>query len=151
MKKNIGKILAVILVVALLATVLCACVPSDPAKAKENLKKNGYTITPDISGILDLGESFGINTKYEEVVVATNGDEKVSIVYFKTTDDAKSYLKELKNNRKESKEEIKKAKDEGKIDDAKYKELMKDFNNYKCGRNGKAVYAGTKAGVKACN
>lgn len=151
MKKNIGKILAVILVVSVLATVLCACVPSDPAKAKENLKKNGYTITPDISGILDLGESFGINTKYEEVVVATNGDEKVSIVYFKTTDDAKSYLKELKNNRKERKEEIKKAKDEGKIDDAKYKERMKDFNNYKCGRNGKAVYAGTKAGVKACN
>lgn len=36
MKKNIGKILAVILVVALLATVLCACVPSKFTKAEAN-------------------------------------------------------------------------------------------------------------------
>lgn len=151
MKKNIGKILAVILVVALLATVLCACVPSDPAKAKENLKKNGYTITPNIGSILDLGESFGVNTKYEEVVAATNGDEFVTITYFKTTDDAKSFLKELKDNKKESKEKLKKAKDSGDISNDDYKKAIDKMNSYKFGRNGKAVYYGTKAGVKAAN
>ena len=51
MKKNIGKILAVILVVALLATVLCACVPSDPAKAKANLEKNGYAMDATVSTV----------------------------------------------------------------------------------------------------
>ena len=40
MKKNIGKILAVILVVALLATVLCAC---NAESFTKKLEKKGYT------------------------------------------------------------------------------------------------------------
>ena len=42
MKKNIGKILAVILVVALLATVLCAC---NAESYQKKLEKKGYAVT----------------------------------------------------------------------------------------------------------
>ena len=42
MKKNIGKILAVILVVALLATVLCAC---NAESYQKKLEKKGYSVT----------------------------------------------------------------------------------------------------------
>lgn len=42
MKKNIGKILAVILVVALLATVLCAC---NAESFTKKLEKKGYTVS----------------------------------------------------------------------------------------------------------
>lgn len=151
MKKNFGKIIALVLVVAVLATVLCACVPTDPAKAKEHLKKNGYTVTPSVSGILDFAANLGINTKYEEVVAATNGDEYVSIYYFKNADDAKSFLKSFKDKRAAAKDELKKQKDAGKISEENYKKAMDEYKNTKVGRTGKAVYIGTKAGVKACN
>ena len=44
MKKFLKAMLAAMLI-AITAVTVCSCgVPSDPAKAKENLKKNGYAV-----------------------------------------------------------------------------------------------------------
>ena len=44
MKQNIGKILAVVLIIALCTVFFAACVPSDTEKAKANLKEAGYVL-----------------------------------------------------------------------------------------------------------
>ncbi len=48
MKKFLKAMLAAMLI-AITAVTVCSCgVPSDPAKAKENLKKNGYAVDDTI-------------------------------------------------------------------------------------------------------
>lgn len=140
MKQNIGKILAIVLVVALCSVFFAACVPSDPEKAKANLKEAGYVLgsSNDILGMVGLKSS-----TYEDIITATNGEESVTILYFKEAKDAKAYWDKAKAEEKEFLEELK-AKDEESYN--KYKEEMK---NYSRGRSGKVVWSGTKAGVKA--
>jgi len=164
MKKNIGKILAVILVVAVLATVLCACVPSKFTKAKENLEGNNYVVTVLENGDLVNGANayaqltaatldVTLTGKCETVVTGVSKDakESVTIYYFDNAKDAKAFNKAYKAKAKEAKEELKKQKDAGNISEADYKELLEDMKNSKFGVSGKAFYLGTKAGVKAAN
>lgn len=164
MKKNIGKILAVILVVALLATVLCACVPSKFTKAEANLKKNGYVATTVGNGELVNGANAAakvaaaaldvtLTGKCDNIVtgVSKDGKQSVTIYYFDNTKDARAFNKAYKANVKKAKDELKKQKDAGKISEDDYKKALEDMKNNKFGVSGKAFYAGTKAAVKACN
>ena len=164
MKKNIGKILAVILVVAVLATVLCACVPSKFTKAKENLEGNNYVVTVLENGDLVNGANayaqltaaaldVTLTGKCETVVtgLSKDGKQSVTIFYFDNAKDAKAFNKATKAEMKKYKEELKKQKDEGKLTDAEYKEELNELKDSKFGVSGKAFYTGTKAGVKAAN
>ena len=80
MKKNIGKILAVILVVALLATVLCAC---NAESYQKKLEKKGYSVTTATSNDKESTAAWtvtAINTKTGDTVVITK---------YNNSDDAK--------------------------------------------------------------
>lgn len=164
MKKNIGKILAVILVVALLATVLCACVPSNFTKAEANLKENGYVATTVGNGELVNGANamakvaaaaldVTLTGKCDNIVtgVSKDGKQSVTIYYFDNTKDARAFNKAYKANVKKAKDELKKQKDAGNISEDDYKKALEDMKNNKFGVSGKAFYAGTKAAVKAAN
>ena len=164
MKKNIGKFLAVILVVALLATVLCACVPSKFTKAEANLKANGYTATTVGNGDLVNGANAAakltaaaldvtLTGKCDNIVtgVSKDGKQTVTIYYFDNAKDAKAFNKAYKAKVKEAKEELKKQKDAGKISEDDYKKALEEMKDGKFGVSGKAFYTGTKAAVKACN
>ena len=164
MKKNIGKILAVILVVSVLATVLCACVPSKFTKAEANLKKNGYVATVIENGDVVNGanamavlaaEHYGIKLtgKCEAVVtgVSKDGKQNVTIYYFDNAKDAKAFKKAYKADVKKAKDELKKAKDSGELSESEYKEMLNEIKGSKYGVSGKAFYLGDKEAVKACN
>ena len=81
MKKNIGKILAVILVVALLATVLCA------ESFTKKLEKKGYTVSSAETDKEDASIVWSVSA-----VKSTT--EAVTIYKFKTTDDAEKFEKD---------------------------------------------------------
>lgn len=164
MKKNIGKILAVILVVALLATVLCACVPSNFTKAKENLEGDNYVVTVVGNGDLVNGANamakvaaaaydVTLTGKCDNIVtgVSKDGKQSVTIYYFDNAKDAKAFNKACKANVKKAKDELKKQKDAGKISEDDYKKALEEMKDGKFGVSGKAFYIGTKAAVKACN
>lgn len=80
MKKRILTIVAVLALAAVLVVSLVACIPSDPAKAKENLKEAGYTVM-DVSL-----ESIGLEIKgCTNIVTAsklTDLDDGITIFYF---------------------------------------------------------------------
>lgn len=164
MKKNIGKILAVILVVSVLATVLCACVPSNFTKAEANLKENGYVATTVGNGELVNGANamakvaaaaldVTLTGKCDNIVtgVSKDGKQSVTIYYFDNTKDARAFNKAYKANVKKAKDELKKQKDAGNISEDDYKKALEELKDGKFGVSGKAFYAGTKAAVKACN
>lgn len=164
MKKNIGKILAVILVVSVLATVLCACVPSKFTKAEANLKKNGYAAETLENGDIANGANaiakvtaaaldVTMTGKCEAIVkgFSKDGKQSVTIYYFDNAKDAKAFNKACKANAKKDKDELKKQKDAGNISEEDYKKALEDMKDSKFGVSGKAFYYGTKAAVKACN
>lgn len=164
MKKNIGKILAIILVVSVLATVLCACVPSNFTKAEANLKENGYVATTVGNGELVNGANamakvaaaaldVTLTGKCNNIVtgVSKDGKQSVTIYYFDNTKDARAFNKAYKANVKKAKDELKKQKDAGNISEDDYKKALEDMKDSKFGVSGKAFYYGTKAAVKACN
>lgn len=164
MKKNIGKILAVILVVSVLATVLCACVPSKFTKAEANLKENGYVAETLENGDIANGANAAAKVfaatldvtmtgKCEAIVkgFSKDGKQTVTIYYFDNAKDAKAFNKAYKAKVKKAKDELKKAKDSGDLTESEYKEALEDMKDGKFGVSGKAFYFGTKAAVKACN
>ena len=131
------------MLIAITAVTVCSCgVPSDPAKAKENLKKNGYAVddtiaTADIKVVtlVPYGATFPQNIVSS--LWATNADgETVLIVYCKDADSAKK-VNEISR----------KLYDEVKKND-KENDTKTDIRS---GMSGKVVYIGTKAGVKAAN
>ena len=164
MKKNIGKILAVILVVSVLATVLCACVPSKFTKAEANLKENGYVAETLENGDIANGANAAaklaaatldvtLTGKCEAIVkgFSKDGKQTVTIYYFDNAKDAKAFNKACKADLKKAKDELKKQKDAGNISEDDYKKALEDMKDSKFGVSGKAFYYGTKAAVKACN
>lgn len=138
MKKALS-IIAVLALVSVLAVALVACVPSDPEKAVANLEEAGYITSyikaSDGAGVqLGLEAAFGegcighVSGKYVNISTGGSTAEVVNIVYFSSTDAAKAYYEELK---------------------ADFEKAEEDKEDYKIGKSGKVVYAGTEAGVKA--
>lgn len=124
MKKLMKSLLAVMLIVMMAVSFTSCGVPSDPAKATENLKKNEYVV------IAGEAKTFGLEeAKVQAIVTASkviNPTDSVIIIYFKDAADAKEYHAKLKEA----------DKGESKTD-------------YVYGRSGKAVYTGHKDAVKA--
>ena len=123
--KKIITIIAVIALLAVLGTVLFACVPSDPSKAKEKLKKAGYDVeidTVDEYIAAYLGKPDGAK-KYLFAEDEDDDDEYIYALYFESSSKAKAYYKDHKDD--------------------------KQYSDLKTGQSGKWVYAGTEAAVKA--
>lgn len=136
MKKTI-KILAVAMCVVLLALALVACGPkSDPDKAKAALENNGYTVAKTngyVSGVVSalLGGESTIDatiTASKDIKDAdgnTTKTESVTIIYYKTSADAKEAWKDWSETDRER------------------------YEVAKC--SGRMIYWGTKAAVKAAS
>lgn len=80
MKKNIGKILAVILVVALLATVLCAC---NAESYQKKLEKKGYAVNTATSNDKESTYAWTVTA------INKNTGDTVVIRKYNNSDDAK--------------------------------------------------------------
>ena len=120
MKKKILSVVAVLVLAAILAVALVACIPSDPDKAAENLANADYLVIP-----LPLLGIAGV----DEAITATNLKEGIIIVYFESSDAASDFYGD-KDNEKFLQEELG-------LEDTVYK------------KQGKIVYLGTKEAVKA--
>ena len=142
MKKLLKSLLAVMLISMMAISFVSCGVPSDPAKAKKNLEAEGYAVVLEQFDLGDLGAALGDKT--EANLVATKGEEIVTITWYKNADDAKAAYEKLEETNKKAKEELKKMEDGEAKDAAK---AMLD--NAAFGRSGKIVWSGTKAAVKA--
>lgn len=130
MKKSLTLIAVVVLLVVLSAVVFAACMPSDPAKAKEKYADKDYTIVEfntakagNVATATILSLVVELKGGVTGTLSVTNGTYSGAIVWFEETDDAKAYAKYLNDNKSE------------------------DSNTY-IKRDGKAVFAGDKEAYK---
>ncbi len=140
MKKFLKAMLAAMLI-AITAVTVCSCgVPSDPAKAKENLESNEYVVEKVDGSLATLSAkalallaNVTLKDGADSIVSGTNLQEAVTIIYFKDSKDA-SAMKKV-----------------GKDLVEKYKEENGDDSDveYIFGASGKLFYMGTKAGIEA--
>ena len=146
MKKLLRSLLSVMLV-AMMALSFTSCgITKNPEKAEKKLKDAGYEVMviKEEVAFASYAKMYDLEASdIECVLMAEKDDEGVLIIYCANAKAAKKIEKELKKEMKEAKEEIKELEGEEK------KEAEKDLKNIKYGRSGKAVYTGTKAGVKA--
>lgn len=128
MRKTL-KIVSLIALFAILATVLVACIPNDPAKAEDNLKNAEYTVLSYKEG--DVG--FSVATRFLEIigvknvtafVTATKGEDGIALIYFADSETAKENYTAIEEY---------------------YKEEDKDAV---IKRSGKVIYAGTEQAIK---
>lgn len=128
MRKTL-KIVSLIALFAILATVLVACIPNDPAKAEDNLKNAEYTVLSYKEG--DIG--FDAATVFLEIigvknvtafVTATKGEDGIALIYFADSETAKENYTAIEEY---------------------YKEEDKDAV---IKRSGKVIYAGTEQAIK---
>ena len=137
------KSLLAVMLIAMMAISFTSCgIPSDPAKAKANLEGEGYKVLLEQVDLGDLGNMLGDKT--EANLVATKGEESVTITWYKEEADAKTAYDALKKTFEDAKAQLEKMED-GEQKDA----LKKEIDNAAYGRSGKIVWFGTKAGVKA--
>ena len=166
--KKLAKIFAVAMVCVLALTALVACGPNtNYDKAKENLKKNKYTLTiatkeGDTGFAIAAAAAAPINgikaEDIEAIISASNSDgEHVYIIWCKSSDAANTAYDKANEQKKALKENLDKMKDQMKdLDDEdkefaqkQYDEMKQIYDNYVCGRSGKVVWSGTKEGIKA--
>ena len=128
MRKTL-KIVSLIALFAILATVLVACIPNDPAKAEDNLNNAKYTVLSYKEG--DVG--FSVATRFLEIigvknvtafVTATKGEDGIALIYFEDSAAAKENYTAIEEY---------------------YKEEDKDAV---IKRSGKVIYAGTEQAIK---
>ena len=106
--KKFTKIMAVALVAVLALAALVACGPaSDPKKAAQALKDNGYAVVSVIGADGTLSQAaLDVTAKAAGLeagdiiatVTATSGSESISITYFKNASVASKYWKENKDS-----------------------------------------------------
>ena len=106
--KKFAKIAAVVLVAVMALAVLVACGPaSDPKKAAKALEDKKYVVSAVIGAdssakqlVLD-GMAKGVGLEAGDIiatVTATNGDEGISITYFKNASAAKTFWDKNKDS-----------------------------------------------------
>ena len=109
--KKFARIMAVALVAVLALAALVACGPaSDPEKAAAALKENGYAVASVIGSDSVAGkvaqatlDAIAIAAGLEAgditaTVTATNGNEGISITYFKSASAAKTFWDKNKDS-----------------------------------------------------
>ncbi len=135
--KKFAKIAALALVVVMSLAMLVACAPnSNPDKAIEALKKNGYTAAKDanvVPAALTLVGVKGVDTVISGTKSSGEGDnakvDHVTVIYFASADQAKTAWDKVKS----------------------YAEKDKDSkeSDWTITQSGKMIYYGTKAGIAA--
>ena len=105
--KKFAKITAVALVAVLALAVLVACGPAtDPKKAEKALKDKGYAVTAVVgadgalvqAGLDVVAKAAGLEAgDIIATVTATNGNEAISITYFKSASAAKTFWNKNKD------------------------------------------------------
>lgn len=114
--KKFAKVMAITLIAVLSLALLVSCGPnSNPDKAAAALKDKGYLVIYTKRD--DLGAAMG---KLDYKIIATNGDETITISWFQNADDAQ----------------------------AEYDEISKNLKNKQAGHIGKMVWIGTNQAVK---
>ena len=135
--KKFAKIAAIALVVVMSLAMLVACAPnSNPDKALEALKKNGYTAAKDanvVPAALTLVGVKGVDTVISGTKSSGEGDDAkvdhVTVIYFASADQAKAAWDKVKSY-------------------AEKEEDSKD-SDWTITQSGKMIYYGTKAGIAA--
>ena len=135
--KKFAKIAALALVVVMSLAMLVACAPhSNPDKALEALKKNGYTAAKDanvVPAALTLVGVKGVDTVISGTKSSGEGDDAkvdhVTVIYFASADQAKAAWDKVKSY-------------------AEKDEDSKD-SDWTITQSGKMIYYGTKAGIAA--
>ncbi len=145
MKKRIATLIAVMALVAVLAACLVACMPSDPAKAEENLKAEGYDVTLIEE---DLGDGM------VALLRAEKEDDSITIYYFDDKDAANKYwedeeMDDYEAQKEEGLKELEQMYKEDLLDKDEYEEMKKSIEDAKVKKQGKIIYAGTSAAIKA--
>ena len=138
--KKVARLLVSAMLLVVMAVSLCSCgIPSDPEKAKSNLKDKGYYSEDSIS---TLAVKTYVLAKYHSTdgidtvifAISDDGKDNVLIIYCKDDDTVKNLNNDIKEIYKSVCEQAKANDDEADI---------------KSGKSGKVVYIGTSAGVKA--
>lgn len=133
--KKFVKIMSVALVAVMCLALLVACGPtpnSDPDKAVESLKKNGYTATKDTiatPAALALIGIKGVDCAVTGVKKENDDVETVTIIYFIDSAAAKAAWEGVK----------KYAEDDDESDDS----------DWSINKSGAMIYYGTSAAIKA--
>ena len=142
--KKFAKIAALALVVVMSLAMLVACAPnSNPDKAIEALKKNGYTAAKDANVVPAFATApptkptlvgvKGVDTVISGTKSSGEGDDAkvdhVTVIYFASADQAKTAWDKVKS----------------------YAEKDKDSkdSDWTITQSGKMIYYGTKAGIAA--
>ena len=136
--KKFVKILSLSLVAVMLLAMLASCAPaSDPGKAVEALKAEGYTALRDnnvIPAAFKLaGYSLDVVVTGTKTIKDKDGKktvESVTIFYFANKEDAEKAFDKVKDKEKDSKED------------------SEESNWVSATKSGKMVYFGTKQAIK---
>ena len=145
--KKFARVLALMLVAAMLCVMLVACgskPASDPKDAKDALKDNGYSVTLSDDAISLAASALVYGGDLEAIINATDGDEYINIVWFEDEEDAQDYYDKLDEMYEEAKAKIDEIEDEDEKE-----ELEEDLDNAAYGISGNMVWKGTKDAVKA--
>ena len=135
--KKLVKVLALVMVVAMSLALLVACAPnSDPDKAKDALKENGYTATISKDAI-----TLGIT----EALLGCERGDMVAIVTGTTTD-ADKHLQTVTIYYFKDGAVANKVYDKVKSESD---EKSKDESNWTLAKSGSMIYYGTSAAIKA--
>ena len=140
MKKRFLTIVAVLVLAAVLAVSLVACIPSDPEKAKANLEDEGFFVLPElltapfVAAVSLAAEGFeemicAADISAEAIDQGQDPGEMIFILYFDSSDNAKAFY-------------------EGDIIQELKEEVDKD-GTAQLKKQGKIVYIGTEAAIKA--
>lgn len=134
MKKSIVRILALSLVAVMMCVALVSCAPnSNPEKAADALKDNGYTVTTvenEGLGALAMAAFTAAGIEDLECVVSgTNKDgEHVTIFYFEDSKAANAEWEDVKGYFEDNEDED---------------------SDWTIKKSGAMIYYGTSAGIKA--
>lgn len=157
MKKRILTVVGVLALAAILVVSLVACIPSDPAKAEENLKAEGYDVlvvnSDDALGAAGLVLPDGCVTRVTGTKVLSGDlDDNIVIYYFEDSDAATAYMDENADWQDEIDVQLDELKDEydaGEISENDYNSLKDLLENIQMKKQGKIVYRGSADAIKA--
>lgn len=128
--KKLVKSLAIVMLIVMSLTLLVSCGPnSDPDKAIASLKDNNYAAIKDTALAGVIGLFLGDVKAIDAIVVGTNAEEIITIVYFKDSKTASTYWDKMQE-----------------YADKENKDKNPDWVVKK---SGKMIYFGTKEGAKA--
>ena len=157
MKKRILTVVGVLALAAVLVVSLVACIPSDPAKAEENLKAEGYDVlvvnSDDALGIVGLALPDGCVTQVTGSK-ALSGDlgDNITIYYFEDSDAATAYMDKNADWQGEIDVEIaelEEAYKAGEISENDFNSMKDLLESVQMKKQGKIVYVGSADAIKA--